>query len=86
MGSRPSNRSNLFGWLATLAIAVGYYLLAIRPRLQFADPLWFVAWTAIAALLLTGVFVVVTTRGDPADRDRNQDDPHPPPLPSRDHE
>jgi hypothetical protein len=72
---RPSiGSTNLLGWLAIIAIAGGYYLLAVRPRLQFAEPLAFVGWTAIAALLLTGVFMAVTARSDPGDRDRNRDD------------
>jgi len=78
--------TNLLGWIAIIAIAGGYYLLAIRPQMQFADPLAFVGWTSIAALLLTGVFMAVTARSDPGDRDRNRDDETLQPLPSRDHE
>jgi hypothetical protein len=85
--SLPSTRrTSLLGWISIVAIAGGYYLLAIRPRLQFSEPLAFVGWTAIAALLLTGVFFAVTARSDPADLDRNHDGEAGQPLPSPPHD
>ncbi len=53
-------------WAVVAAVCLGYWAVAIDTRLFIVAPLEFVAWTAIAAAILTGLFVwAIRRRGTP---------------------
>jgi hypothetical protein len=53
-------------WAVVLAVCLSYWAVAIDTRLFIVAPLEFVGWTALAAAILTGLFVwAVRSRGTP---------------------
>lgn len=53
-------------WVVVAAVCLGYWAVAVDTRLFIVAPLEFVGWTALAAALLTGLFVwAIRSRGTP---------------------
>ncbi len=53
-------------WAVVLAVCLGYWAVAIDTRLFIVAPIEFVGWTALAAAILTVLFVWASrSRGTP---------------------